>query len=349
MKKDICIICGGKSPEHEVSLVSSELIYKNISKKKYKVHVLGISKESGMFRYYGFNSYKTDASYNSSLLDYNYKEVYFNIGAKDPLMVKDDNGTFSSIHIDVFFPIVHGVNCEDGTLQGLLSLLDIPYVGCKTLASSMCMDKETAKKICAYENIPLVQSLNVNKSTKHDYSSLKFPVFVKPSASGSSFGISKVYNLNDLYKAIDLAFKYSKAVLIEEAIEGREIECAVLGTWDLDVRASKLGEVIPNKDFYSYEAKYIDSNGANLVLSVSLDNNIAEKIKEYSIAIFKALKCDGLARVDFFLENNTNKIYFNEINTIPGFTSISMYPSLWNKSGLDNRNLVSKLVNLAFY
>jgi len=347
MKKNICIICGGASPEHEVSLVSSEFVYSSIDTNKYNILLIGITKEEGSFRYYGSNAYKTKSTYSSKLLDYNYSPIYIDLGSKNPLKIKNIDNTFTELKIDIFFPIAHGINCEDGTLQGLLSLLNIPYVGCKTLASALCMDKETTKKICAHENIPVVKSINLNKSIKKNLSKVKYPVFVKPSSSGSSFGISKVNSYKDLDAAIKEAYKYSNAVLIEDAIDAREIECAVLGNWNSEILASNLGEIIPNKEFYSYDAKYIDADGAKLVYPVSIDIKIQNKIKAYAIKAFRALKCNGMARVDFFLDKKTDKIYFNEINTIPGFTSISMYPKLWAESGIDNFKLVDKLLEFS--
>jgi len=347
MKKNIAIICGGRSPEHEVSLVSSEFVYSSIDSNEYNVAVIGITKNEGSLRYYGSKPYKTKNTYSSTLLDYNFDPIYIDLGSKNPLKIINKDNTLSDLNIDIFFPIVHGENCEDGTLQGILSSLKIPFVGCKTLASAICMDKETTKKLCSIEGIPVVNSISLNKSLNYDISKIKLPVFVKPSSSGSSFGISKVKHIYELDIAIKEAYKYSSTVLIEDAIPAREIECAVLGNWNSEVFASNLGEIIPNKEFYSYDAKYIDADGAKLISSVNLDASTTALIKAYSIKAFKALKCNGMARVDFFIDKNTMQVYFNEINTIPGFTSISMYPSLWAESGFNNFKLVKKLIELS--
>lgn len=349
MKKTIAVICGGKSPEHEVSLVSSELVIKSIDRDNYDVVVIGITKNEGQWRFYGSNEYKNVNAYNSGLLESNYKNLIFNLGAKEPLLI-EVNGKLNPIKVDIFFPIVHGTNSEDGTLQGLLEQSNIPFVGCKTLDSAVCMDKEFSKKLCSLDKIPVVPCVYLNKTSKLNETEIKklgLPLFIKPSSSGSSFGITKVSSFDKLKAAIEEAFKYSSSVLIEKAINAREIECAVLGNWDEEVKASELGEIAPKKEFYSYEAKYIDSNGADLLFPVKLNKLKSEKIKKYAVKIFKLLKCHGMARVDFFVDKKTGAIYFNEINTIPGFTSISMYPRLWKETGIDNKALISKLVDLA--
>lgn len=349
MKKTIAVICGGKSPEHEVSLVSSELVIRSIDKDNFNVVVIGITKKEGQWRFYGSNEYKSSNAYSSSLLETNYKNILFNLGANEPLLVEDE-GKLYPIKVDVFFPIVHGVNSEDGTLQGLLEQSGIPFVGCKTLDSAVCMDKEFSKKLCLQDKIPVVPCIYLNKTSnlkEIEIKKLGFPLFVKPSSSGSSFGINKVTIEEELKFAIEEAFKYSNSVLIEKAINAREIECAVLGNWNEEIIYSELGEIAPKKEFYSYEAKYIDSNGADLLFPVKLKKSSFVKIQNYAVKIFKLLKCHGMARVDFFVDKKTNAIYFNEINTIPGFTSISMYPRLWKESGIDNKTLVSKLIELA--
>lgn len=349
MKKTLCIICGGKSPEHEVSLVSSELVFKSVDRNDYDVVVIGITKKEGEWRFYDSNAYKNSDSYSSQLLDINYKKIVFNLGSNNPFLYEEE-GKLYPIKIDVLFPIVHGTNCEDGTLQGLLEQTGIPFVGCKTLDSALCMNKEYSKKLCSLEKIPVVPCIYLNKASdfkEDEIKKLGLPLFVKPSSSGSSFGISKVTIYEELKFAVEEAFKYSNTILIEKAVTAREIECAVLGNWNEEVLASELGEIAPVKEFYSYEAKYLDSKGADLLFPVEINKKISKKIRTYAVKIFKLLKCHGMARVDFFVDKKTNYIYFNEINTIPGFTSISMYPRLWKETGFDNKALVLKLIDLA--
>jgi D-alanine-D-alanine ligase len=256
----------------------------------------------------------------------------------------------SPIDIDIFFPVMHGAKSEDGTIQGMIEILDIPIVGCGALSSAMAMDKNVSKIMAISSCVPVVpwryfysiECINIDGVIED----LGLPLFVKPSAAGSSVGISKVKTKEALLPAIKNALKYSDSVLVEQALNAREIELAVLGCWNGDLRVSVPGEIVPLKEFYTYEAKYADEKGADLVAPAKLEKEILKKISVNAEKVFRALKCTGMARVDFFLERDSNKIYFNEVNTIPGFTSISMYPRLWAETGLSYPKLLDELINI---
>lgn len=250
--------------------------------------------------------------------------------------------------LDVVFPVLHGPYGEDGTIQGLLKFLDIPFVGPGVLGSALGMDKEVMKRLMREAGVPIAKYLAYRVGDEIVFATVRkelgLPVFIKPANLGSSVGISKVENEKDFAKAIKEAFKYDTKIVIESMVRGREIECAVLG--NEKVRASALGEVIPKNAFYSYEAKYIDADGAKLVLGVKLRKELEEKVKNLAIRVFKLLECEGLSRVDFFVKDS-GEVLVNEINTIPGFTSISMYPKLFELSGISYSKLLDNLIDLA--
>ncbi len=259
-------------------------------------------------------------------------------------------GKNENLHVDVFFPIVHGPNGEDGTLQGLLTLMNIPFVGPNTIGSALGMDKDVMKKLFLQAGIPTARSFTFTPQQKDAINYEKIirdlgtPLFIKPANLGSSVGISKAANKDEFTKAIEAAFRYDRKVIVEENINGREIECSVMGNEEL--QASIAGEVIPKHSFYSYEAKYIDEKGADLVVPAKLDDSTLKKIQEMAVRALKTLECESMARADMFLTDD-GKIYVNEINTLPGFTSISMYPKLWEESGIKYTDLITKLVDLA--
>lgn len=254
--------------------------------------------------------------------------------------------------IDIVFPVLHGPFGEDGRIQGLLEMLNVPYVGAGVMASAVGMDKAMTKKLCSVEDMPQAEYIVM---TEKDYDikgiqgfveveeKLGYPVFVKPANLGSSVGISKVKNREELSEAINLAFKYDKKIVIEEFINGREIECSVLG--NDEVKASVLAEIMPANEFYDYQDKYIDGN-SRFEIPADLPKNITEEIQNLAIKVYKLLNCCGLARVDFFVERESNKVYFNEINTMPGFTQISMYPKMWEATGIGYEELIDKLIVL---
>ena len=336
----LAVIFGGMSTEHDVSIVSGMSIIKNLSKEKYEIFPIYIDEKGNWYKY------------TENINDITIPKV----GDKIDKLEKLENPMDYIKSMDCVFPVLHGLYGEDGTIQGLFELLKVPYVGCKVLASSISMDKAYTKII--FEKAGLNQAnyvyIRENKGkyiyvdkdfTEKIYSSkevseriekeLKYPMFIKPSNSGSSVGISKVNNLNELENAIEFASKYDKKILIEEGINGREVECAVLG--NEEVEAACVGEVLSAEDFYSFDSKYNNSQ-SRTVIPADLPQNITEEIRKLAIKAFKAVNGSGLSRVDFFVENDTNKIIINEINTLPGFTTISMYPKLFEAS--DRKSVV---------
>ena len=305
MKKlKIGVLFGGKSAEHEVSIMSAKNVIRALDKSKYKITPIKISK-AGKFN--------------------------FNIFKK----------------IDVIFPVMHGPFGEDGSMQGLLKLAGVPFVGAGVLGSAVGMDKDVMKRLLREASIPIVKFIVKKDKDKINFEKVKkelgLPFFVKPANMGSSVGISKVKDKKDFNKAVKEAFKYDTKILIEEFIKGQEIECSVLGN-DKPI-ASIPGEIIANQEFYSYDAKYIDE-GAVAVIPVKLDKKTIKKIQALAIQTFQVLNCEGMGRVDGFL-TKSGKFYVSEINTIPGFTNISMYPKLWEASGIPQQKLLDILINLA--
>jgi len=342
-KLNVGIIFGGKSAEHEVSLLSAKNVYEAIDKEKYNPILIGISK-SGQWLLGDDSRFLLAAS---SIDNQSGKAIALAPQSNGLITNFSDNNLQTKI--DVVFPVLHGPFGEDGTVQGLLKLANIPFVGAGVLGSAVGMDKDVMKRLLRDAGLPIGKFLSL-KSTdeKTDYrtiaDALDEPFFIKPANMGSSVGISKVHNPSEYSAAIELAFKYDTKLIIEEYIKGREFECAVLG--NNQPIASLVGEVIPQHEFYSYEAKYLDENGAILEIPAKIDSETADKFKELAIKTFQSLACEGLGRVDFFLTDNGG-IIINEINTIPGFTSISMYPKLWKASGISYTELIDRLIQLA--
>jgi len=352
MKKKINIglVFGGRSGEHEVSLQSAKSIYEALDKDKYNVFLIGIDKQ-GHWLLGNPANYLLNAQ-NPKLIALNRSSATSIVPVN-----KTDSSEIISLQsgkelakIDVFFPIIHGTYGEDGSLQGMLEILNCAYVGSGVIGSALGMDKDIQKRLLSLAGINVACFMTIMKS-QYSKSSLdkivqKFslPVFVKPANLGSSVGISKAHNLKELEKAIIDAFKYDTKIMVEEYIKGREIECSVLG--NNEPVASVPGEVISNHEFYSYEAKYIDENGAGLKIPADLPEKVVKEVQQTAVKTFLTLECYGFARVDFFLTAN-NKLYVNEINTIPGFTKISMFPKLFGASGIPYSELLNKLINLA--
>lgn len=342
-KIKVGIIFGGRSAEHEVSVKSAKNVMAAIDKKKYEVVLIGIDKNG---RWFMIDNAKFLSGRNTILNMPDQKAK----GSALATQNKNINPATFALNrsIDVIFPILHGPYGEDGTIQGLLKLANIPFVGAGVLGSAVGMDKDAMKRLLREAGIPVAkflvyksdEKINLNKIAKI----LGLPFFVKPANLGSSVGISKVRNKKEFIKAIELAFQYDVKIIIEENIKGREIECAILG--NNKPIASVPGEVIPRIDFYSYEAKYLDENGAVLEIPAKLSKSIVRKIQNLAVKTFKVLCCEGMGRVDFFLKSN-GEILVNEINTIPGFTSISMYPKLWEASGISYPDLIDRLIRLA--
>lgn len=352
MKKKIRvgIIFGGKSAEHEVSLQSARNVIAALDKNKYEPVLVGIDKQ-GRWQLQDRAKFLLNES-DPKLIALNKlagKEISLLPGEQSKqLMPVEDVG--AGCGVDVVFPVLHGTFGEDGTMQGLLKMMDVPFVGPSVLGSALGMDKETAKRLLRDAGIPVAKfvAFKAHEKNKINFNKIKkelgLPMFIKPSNMGSSVGISKVKSEKDFKSAIDDAFKYDSKILIEEFIKGREIEVAVLG--NERPRASVPGEVLPTHEFYSYEAKYIDENGALLQIPAKLPKPIVKKIQELAVKTFAVLECEGMARADFFVKDN-GQVYVNEINTIPGFTKISMYPKLWEASGIKYPELIDRLIQLA--
>ena len=335
-KLKIGVLFGGKSAEHEVSLQSARNVINSLNKSKYEVIPIGITKKGKWFLS-NTSNYLLNAN--------NPKLIKLNKSSREIVPLNDE--IRSKEKFDIIFPIMHGPFGEDGSMQGLLKLAGVPFVGASVLGSAVGMDKDVMKRLLREAGIPIVKFIVKKIREKINFRKVKkelgLPFFVKPANLGSSIGINKVKNEKEFKYAIKDAFKYDTKILIEEFIPGREIECAVLGN-DKPI-ASIPGEIIANQEFYSYDAKYIDE-GAVAVIPVKLDKKTRTKIRELAVKTFKTLNCEGMGRVDFFLAK-TGKVYVNEINTIPGFTDISMYPKLWEASGIPQSKLLDILINLA--
>lgn len=348
-KEKIAVVFGGMSTEHDVSIVSGTSVLKNLNKKKYDIFPIYIDREGNWFKY---------------TKPVNQIEV-LNVGDKIEELDKIEEPMEYLKNIDVVFPVLHGLYGEDGTIQGMLELLNKKYVGCKVFASSVCMDKVYAKVIFDKAKINQAKYIYIRKAGERyiyidnefneeihsleeiaDIVSEKigFPVFIKPSNSGSSVGINKSHNIEELKEHIKYASQFDKKILIEENICGREVECAVLG--NEEVKASCVGEILPAEEFYTFDAKYKNAE-SRVVIPADLPEGISNEIRSTAIKAFKAVDGKGLSRVDFFVENGTNRIIINEINTLPGFTQISMYPKLWEEAGIKYSDLLDELIKLA--
>lgn len=348
-KLKVGVIFGGMSTEHDVSVVSGTSVIKNLDKEKYKIFPIYINKEGKWFKY-------TKEIEKIEILA---------VGDTIPEIEEIAEPMKYLENIDVVFPVLHGLYGEDGTLQGMLELAKKKYVGCKVLASSICMDKVYAKVVFDRAGINQAKYIYIRKyDDKYIYvdknfneevlnvdnicdiveENLSFPVFVKPSNSGSSVGINKSHSKEELAEHIKYAAEFDAKILIEENINGREVECAVLG--NEDVKASCVGEILPAEDFYTFDAKYKNAE-SRVVMPADLSKEVSEEIRNTAIKAFKAVDGKGLSRVDFFVEKETEKIIINEINTLPGFTQISMYPKLWEQMGLYYTELLDELIELA--
>ena len=339
------IIFGGMSTEHDVSIVSGTSIISKLNKDKYDIFPIYISKDGDWYIY-------------------EYTDISYQVGDTVSNITKIDNIISYLKNLDVVFPVLHGLYGEDGSVQGLLELLKIPYVGCHVLASSIAMDKVYSKVIFEKAGIKQANYLYIKVLGNNycligkDFSEklvslneicniaqiLQYPIFVKPSNSGSSVGISKANSDQELKDAILYASQFDNKILLEEQLVGRELECAVLG--NEDVKASCLGEVLSGDSFYSFDAKYKNPE-SRTIIPAKIDLELEKRVQQLAIKAFKAIDGKEFSRVDFFVNDETEEIYINEINTIPGFTQISMYPKLWENSGLSYSNLLDELISLA--
>ena len=347
------LIFGGRSGEHEVSFCSASSIIKAIDKDKYTVVPIGITKEGRWI-----SPQDSELALQSGKIDGKNTVILLNDSFSKSLVCIDNNQKLDKSSalekLDVIFPVLHGPYGEDGTIQGLLELANIPYVGAEVAASAISMDKDLMKIIFQQKGLPILKWMTIKrkewqKDKEKILSSIRngfeYPLFVKPTNLGSSVGITKVHKKEELEKAIDLASSYDRKVLIEEGLEEvREIECGVLG--NDEPRASVVGEVKPAGEFYDYDSKYIDE-GTQLIIPADLPDEVSQEVQRIALHAFKAVDAAGMARVDFFVSKKENKIYLSEINTIPGFTSVSMYPRLWEASGIPYSELIDRLIQLA--
>ncbi|HUH63306.1 MAG TPA: D-alanine--D-alanine ligase family protein [Terracidiphilus sp.] len=373
------ILFGGRSGEHEVSLLSAASIFKAIDRKKYDVVPIGITKEGrwltdlhaerllrGEYKdTQHLRAGDPEATPGAALLQHGESVLVPPVpvasGGQSSIIPFDsaepEARAKPAIDVDVIFPVLHGTFGEDGTIQGLLDLAEIAYVGSGVLGSAAGMDKDVMKRLFRDAGLPIVKHVTIlrsqwedepKKTRKQIEGALKYPMFVKPANLGSSVGITKAHDSGELGGAIEEAAKYDRKIVIEQGVGGkkhkaREIECAVLG--NDDPKASVCGEIIPAKEFYDYDAKYIDE-GSKLLIPAKLTGKLQKQVQEMAIAGFLACDCSGLSRVDFLMDPVSEKIYINELNTMPGFTSISMYPKLWAASGIDYPELIDRLIRL---
>ena len=377
MKKlRVGILFGGRSGEHEISLLSAASVLQALDKEKFEAVPIGITKEGRwVSQAYADRLLKGEQVLEKAGRPRRAGDPATTPGATvfakgesvivPPVPNAESLAPFESrkgatdhgIHVDVIFPVLHGTFGEDGTIQGLLELADIPYVGAGVLGSAAGMDKDVMKRLFAAAGLPIVKHVTVlrgqwesdrKKITREVEKRLKYPVFVKPANLGSSVGISKARNRKELGPAIETAAGYDRKIVIEQGVGGkkhkaRELECSVLG--NDEPRASIAGEIVPSTEFYDYNAKYLDE-GSKLIIPAKLTKKQMKELQEMAIAAFQAVDCSGLARVDFLMEPKSGRIYLNEINTMPGFTSISMYPKLWAASGIEYPELIERLVQL---
>lgn len=362
----VAVLYGGRSGEHEVSLQSAASVIRNLDSNRFEVIPVAIDK-SGRWLFHNLNQIEQNSKSLPVHLDA--PQVVLSSfqsgqpgqpgqsGGEPSLMQLSSQGAFVQ-PVDVVFPVIHGPLCEDGTIQGLLEIADVPYVGCGVLSSAVGMDKDVAKRMIRDAGLPIVPYVAVKTDAWKKspvvvvdkiQRELGFPVFVKPANQGSSVGVHKVKDPSGLSTALDDAFRYDVKVLVEKAIQAREIEISVLENLSdgLQPLVSVPGEIAPSHEFYSYEAKYLDENGATLMIPADLSAENRVMAQKIAFEAFLALECEGMARVDLFLDKNSGQFYFNEVNTIPGFTSISMYPKLWEATQLKYPELLSRLIDLA--
>jgi D-alanine-D-alanine ligase len=344
-KLRVGVLFGGRSGEHEVSLASAASIIRGLDPQKYEAVPIGITKEGHWLIGEGAQKMLPEVLRTG-------QRVVMSADPTESALMPID-GSPRGPKLDVVFPVIHGTFGEDGTMQGLLELAGLPFVGAGVLGSAIGMDKDVAKKLLQVAGIPVVPWIAVQRA---DWESdpkkirravekkFKYPVFVKPATLGSSVGMTKVHSRAELGPALDLAAEFAMKIMVERAVRAREIEVSVLGNHD--PRASIPGEIVPHREFYDYAAKYLEQ-GTQLLIPAKLTKSEVKKVQAMGVTAFRALELSGMARVDFFIEKRGGKIFLNEVNTIPGFTSISMYPKLWEANGIPFRELVTKLIDLA--
>ncbi len=340
------IIFGGRSGEHEISLMSASSVIKVIDREKYSLVLFGITKQGKWLLYDGPIEKIEDGSWE----EYAEQALAENPDRYEVVILGTGDNSLKN-RIDFALPILHGPYGEDGTIQGLFEMIGIPYGGCGVLGAAAAMDKSLAKDIFMKEQLPICRHLNLAREEVEEdldlvisriEKYLPYPIFVKPANMGSSVGINKAKNTEELQNAILEATKYDRRLILEEGLDCREVETGVIGNYHAS--AAVVGEILPSEEFYSYEAKYFDGGKSKICIPASIPDEIAEEIREIALDAYRVLDCCGFARIDFFLEKATNKIYLNEINTIPGFTKFSMFPLLWEAAGVSYSELVEKII-----
>ena len=348
MKKNVGLIFGGNSAEHEVSLRSARNITEALDKEAFTPVIIGISKEGSWYRFPDSSVFTQTTKIVDAQLPPNAEPVALIPFQGKPVLysLKDHSKT----SLDIAFPIMHGTMGEDGTIQGLFKMVQLPFVGCGVWGSAAGMDKEIMKRLFAEANIPTARYMLLTPYKDTSYAEitakLGSPFFIKPANAGSSVGVHKVKSAEEFSTKLKDAFQFDHKVLAEEFVQGREIECSVMGH-NRAPEASLPGEIIPQHDFYSYEAKYLDDNGALLKIPAEVHGEALTKLQTLAKKTYQVMGCDGLTRVDFFLKANGD-FYVNEINTLPGFTKISMYPKMWEATGLSYKDLITKLIKVGF-
>lgn len=335
-KINLAVIYGGQSTEHEISIKSATSVVANLKQEKYNILLIKIEKDGTWYLQNG-NDIQTSSNAASVVL----------LKQDGRVQLLNLNSNTLVHEVDIVFPVLHGKYGEDGTIQGLFRMLDLPFVGCDVFASAACMDKDYCKRLLQDQGIKIAPYRVAYKwnAKQYDFANISAelgtPLFIKPAHSGSSVGVHKVESAEAFEHALSDAFNYDTKVLIEQNIEGIEIECAILG--NEEAKPSVLGAIIPQKDFYSFESKYKDEKGAQLQMPADIEESLADEIRSQSLKAFKVMNCNGLARVDFFLSPDEEYV-LNEINTLPGFTSISMYPKLWELTGIAYADLLDQLI-----
>ena len=339
------MLFGGRSGEHEVSLASAASVIRGLDPEKYEAVPIGITKDGRWLVGVGAQKMLPEVLKSG-------QRVVLPADPNAAALVPLGESGAGTVRVDVVFPVLHGTFGEDGTVQGLLDLAGLPYVGAGVLASAVGMDKDVQKRLYKQAGLPIADFLAMPRKEWEESrpkvlaavtKKFRFPLFVKPATLGSSVGMTKVHNRAELPAALDLAAEFAQKLLVERAIVGREIEVSVLG--NADPKASVPGEIIPHREFYDYAAKYLEE-GTKLIIPAKLTRAQVKRFQDCAVRAYRAIDCAGMARVDFFLERRTGRIFLNEVNTIPGFTSISMYPKLWEASGLSFRELIDRLIEL---
>lgn len=346
-KISIAVLFGGCSSEHDISLISATTFIENLNQEKYDINLIGITKDGQFFKYDGDVNKIKDGTW---IQDNHRKKCIISPDRKHHGIIVFEKDKYEVINIDVAIPVLHGKNGEDGTIQGLFQLADIKFVGCDLISSANCMDKELTHIILENANVKMADWVcvkyyeNSDDIVKKVEDKFTYPVFIKPSNAGSSIGVSKANDRQELLTGLKIAFENDKKAIVEETIVGKEVECAVLG--NKDPKATLPGEISSaNEELYDFESKYVNTQ-STLHIPARISKDVIDKIQTEAIKAYKAMGCEGLSRVDFFVKNN-GEILLNEINTFPGFTSISMYPKMWENMGISIKELIDCLIDYA--